>query len=158
MILHFAMGSSSQLVVSRGDQFPDRIAHPLDIPAAPVRNVPRPHTLLTASISDIRGVVPIRKVPKGVLAAGNSHHVTEACYPLCCTLLDSDRMNRRCRRKIRYSACRLQPPERPTSALFCAAGTAGAAMVGKRSKRLPTAETASSSRARTATRWSRATS
>ena len=73
--------------------------------------------------------------PKKVfLSTGNSHHVTKARVLLCWTLLNFERTNCRWRRKIGYLACRLQPPERPASALFCSAGTGGAVTTGKRSK------------------------
>ena len=73
--------------------------------------------------------------PKKVfLSTGNSHHVTKARVLLCWTLLNFERTNCRWRRKIGYLACRLQPPERPASALFCSAGTSGAVTTGKRSK------------------------
>lgn len=64
------------------------------------------------------------------LAAGNSHHVTKARVLLCWMLLDFDQNNCCLRRKIGYLACRLQPSERPASALFCSAGTGA----GKRSE------------------------
>ena len=71
------------------------------------------------------------------LAASNSHHVTKARVLLCWMLLDFDQNNCCLRRKIGYLACRLPPPERPASALFCSAGTGGAVTTGKRSKRDP---------------------
>ena len=73
---------------------------------------------------------------KDVLAAGNSHHVTKACVLLCWTLLDFDQKNCWWRTKLGFSACRLQPSERPPRVLFCSVGTAGAAMAKNRSKRV----------------------
>ena len=77
-------------------------------------------------------------VPKKVLlAAGNSHHVTKARVLLCWMLLDFDQKNCCWRTNLGFSACCLQPSERPVSAFFCLAGTGGAVTTGKRSKRDP---------------------
>jgi hypothetical protein len=57
---------------------------------------------------------------------------------LCWTLLDFDQKSCRWRRKIGYLACRLQPSEQPSSALFRSTGTSGATGDKNRSKRVLT--------------------
>lgn len=48
-----ATGSSSHCVVYRGERFSERMAQRFELPAAPLRSVPRPHTRLMESITAI---------------------------------------------------------------------------------------------------------
>lgn len=106
--------------------------------------VPSMSGLRPKSCTSMRGTHGKLILNKVFLAAGNRHHVTEACVLQRWTLLDFGRKKCCWRTKFCCSACRLQPPEQPYSALFCSTGTGGAAMAGKRAKRDPAAATASS--------------